>query len=357
VTGAPGLVDWGLAERTAGLVSGSPEPEAGSYRPDEVEAAGAEAVAVVGEYAGLGPVADPPRAELVNRRVWAGNALRTLAAAAAPLEQRAAGRLPGDGPVGGVARRLAGGAAGAEAGAAVGYAARRVLGQYDVTLFGEARAARLLFVAENMDKARRELDADPETFLRWVALHEATHVIQFERVEWLAGHVRGLAGELIDAAAEGLDSAALKELGREALAHPRDLLRRVLGGELTQMLADPRQRAVLDRLQATMSVIEGHAEFVMDAAAPEVGGDLAELRVKLEARRARRGGLGDAIGRLLGMDLKLRQYELGKRFCDDVVARSDEVALRRVWDAPEALPDLEELAEPEGWLERISASA
>jgi coenzyme F420 biosynthesis associated uncharacterized protein len=357
VTDGSPLVDWTLAERTAGLIGGSSDARAGDYEPAAVAATGAEAIDLVGEYAGLGTVAAPPRAELVSRRAWSDNALRTLADATLPVEHRLAERLSAAGPAGGVAQRVAGAAAGAEAGAAVGYAARKVLGQYDIALFGEARPARLLFVAENMDASRRELEADPEVFLRWVALHEATHVIQFERVDWLADHVRRLARELIDAAAGGIDAAALRGLARTALSHPRDLLRSLLRGELAQLLADPRQREMLDRLQATMSVIEGHAEHVMDSAAPELGDELADLRRRLDARRARRGGLGDAIGRLLGMDLKLRQYEQGKRFCDGVVAQSDEATLRRVWASPQALPDLQELADPGRWLARTTAIA
>ena len=57
------------------------------------------------------------------------------------------------------------------------------------------------------------------------------------------------------------------------------------------------------------------------------------------------------------MDLKLRQYKLGKQFCDGVVAGSDEATLRRVWASPEALPDLDELAHPQRWLARIAAAA
>ena len=75
---------------------------------------------------------------------------------------------------------------------------------------------------------------------------------------------------------------------------------------------------MLDRLQAAMSVIEGHAEHVMDAAAASTEPGYARLRERLDARRARRGGLGEVISRLLGMELKLRQYKLGKAFCDAV---------------------------------------
>ena len=188
-----------------------------------------------------------------------------------------------------------------------------------------------------------------------MALHETTHVIQFERVEWLAGHMRALAGGLIDGAAEGLDAAGVAAVARRLLRDPRELVRALLAGELSRLLADPERRRLLDRLQATMSVIEGHAEHVMDASAADLGPGLAELRRRLDERRSRRGGLGELIARLLGMELKLRQYELGKAFCDAVVAEAGPEALRTVWRSPADLPDLAELEAPRRWLERVAA--
>jgi coenzyme F420 biosynthesis associated uncharacterized protein len=237
---------------------------------------------------------------------------------------------------------------------AVGYVARKVLGQYDLALFGAPRPPRLLFVAENMAAARERLEADPELFLHWVALHESTHVVQLQRVPWLAGHLRELAGELLEGAARGLDGAGLRELGRSALRDPRAVVRSLLRGELTRLLADPEMRVTLDHLQAAMSVIEGHAEHVMDAASGELGPGIAELRRRLDRRRAERGGLRGVLGRLLGMDLKLQQYERGKAFCDQVVAQGGDAALRRVWDSPAELPSLAELDRPDLWLERTS---
>jgi coenzyme F420 biosynthesis associated uncharacterized protein len=246
-----------------------------------------------------------------------------------------------------------GAAAGAEAGAAVGYAARRVLGQYDVSLFGLERAPRLLFVSENLEAARLALDADRDLFLDWVALHETTHVVQFERIPWLAPHLRSLAGELIDGAADGVAVGGLGDLARRLLRDPGDLARALLRGELARVLANPAQRALLERLQATMSMIEGHAEHVMDAAGP-ARPELAQLRRRLDDRRARRGGLGEVVGRLLGMDLKLRQYALGKAFCDRVVARAGPEGLRLAWRSPDHLPTLTELEDPAAWLARVT---
>ncbi len=136
---------------------------------------------------------------------------------------------------------------------------------------------------------------------------------------------------------------------------PRELVRALLRGELARTLADPPRRRLLDRLQATMSVIEGHAEHVMDACAADLGPALTELRRRLDERRARRGGLGDLIARLLGMELKLRQYEPGRRSATRSSPRRGPTALRVVWRSPADLPDLAELDAPRRWLERVAA--
>jgi coenzyme F420 biosynthesis associated uncharacterized protein len=364
LTAPESLVDWGLAERAAStMIAGLPRmpgdvpPPSQPYEPSEVDAVCARALEAAADYAGLGEVESPPRPELIGRREWARTALAGLSEAARPIEARVAAELDLPGPLGGLARRAAGAGIGLEAGLAAGYAAKRVLGQYDVALFGPERPARLLLVGENLETARRTLEADRELFLIWVALHECTHVIQFERVDWLVPHLRALASRLIEGAADGFDAAAVGRLGRRLLREPRAVARAALRGELARMLSDPGHSETLDRLQATMSVIEGHAEHVMDAAAAELGADLGELRRRLETRRERRGGLSDLLARLLGMDLKLRQYRLGKAFCDRVVTEAGPDALRLVWRSPEDLPDLGEVEAPERWLDRVAVHA
>jgi coenzyme F420 biosynthesis associated uncharacterized protein len=359
------LVDWSLAERTAGAVIGgigplgrpAPAPAPDGYDAVTVAATCADAIDAAAAYAGLGPVAAPPRPELIDRRQWARTALATLAEAARPIEARVFAELELPGPLGPIARSVAGAAAGAEAGVAVGYAARRVLGQYDLALFGRERPGRLLFVTENLSAARRELGADPDLFLRWVALHESTHVVQFERVPWLTTHMRALAAELVSSAAAGLDPGTLAALARRLIGDPRAVVRGILRGEFARLLADPAAVATIDRLQAAMSVIEGHAEHVMDAAGGALGADVAELRRRLDRRRERRGGLGDVIGRLLGVDLKLRQYQRGKAFCDAVVGSGGPEALVAIWRSPDQLPDLAELEHPDRWLQRVSSAS
>ena len=61
--------------------------------------------------------------------------------------------------------------------------------------------------------------------------------------------------------------------------------------------------------------------------------------------------------RLLGMEMKMRQYREGKAFCDAVAQAGGPGLLRRVWDSPESLPDAAELADPARWVARSTAAA
>jgi coenzyme F420 biosynthesis associated uncharacterized protein len=357
------LVDWGVAARTAEVVGGlgSALDRVRNGPQSSIDAAVlatacAESLEAITTYTGLEARGPAPTPRLVDRREWARNGLETLAVAARPLETRVAGELTLPGPLGAAARRVVGTGVGAEAGVAMGYAARHVLGQYDVAILGPPRPARLLFVGPNLDAARLRLEADEAPFVRWIALHEMTHVAQFEGVGWLLAHLRELLERLIEGTAPGLDPRTLASgLGRRLRSRPRELARSLLRGELLRSLSDPAQRARFDRLQATMSAIEGHAEHVMDACASAVDTRVEELRRRLDARRRQRGGLGEVLARLLGIDLKLRQYERGKAFCDGVVESGGREALGLLWSSPAHLPEIAELERPRAWLDRVAA--
>ena len=350
--GDASLVDWGLARRTARVVASRGPHDVGSWVPGqaEVSAACEEALGAASAYTGLA-AQERPAPELVGREQWAHGALGTLGEASAQIEAKLDAELSMPGPLADLMRRLAGTAAGVEAGVAVGYAARRVLGQYDVSLIGARRAPRLLLVGPNIATARVELAAAPATFLRWIALHETTHVLQFEGVPWLEGHLRDLIGELIAGAGGALEP---RELARRMLrGDPRRLLRSILRGELVEALLGDGRRKVFDRLQGAMAALEGHAEHVMDVCAATVDPDIRDLRRRLELRRSSRAGLGDVVARLLGLESKLRQYRLGKTFCDAIVDRGGVEAQVALWKAPANLPSLEELEAPDRWLDRV----
>ena len=209
--------------------------------------------------------------------------------------------------------------------------------------------ARLLFVAPNLGHAADALDAEPDPLLRWVALHEITHALQFGGVPWLRPHLAGLVRELT--ASLDLDPGKLFS-GMPGLDDLRGLVDRVREGGLAAVVLGPERRAQMDGIQAFMAVLEGYAEHVMDAVGAEVIDDLPRLRAAMERRRADRTGLLRLFEKLIGMDMKLRQYEQGKRFCDGVVERAGIAGLNRVWERPDQMPTLAELDDPAGWLAR-----
>ena len=349
------LVDWSISRSLARTIASG--EDAPPLSPEEVTEVAGEALSLVLEHTGLEPQGPVPEAELVDREGWIDVNIGELQRLTAPLEARARADLRLPGPAGGLARRALGAIAGAEAGAIVGYASRRVMGQYVVSLAPqEGGPPRMLLVAPNLAAGAARIDADPRAFLRWVAIHEQTHSVQFAAVTWLRDHLADRVARIIDAASEGIDLGVLASRVRDLLgSDPRDLLRNVMQGELSRILAGPRQAALMDEIQAVMATIEGHAEHVMDVAIAEEP-ELADMRERMDERR-RSGGLTDAIARALGLGMKLRQYELGKAWADAVAAERGTAGLNAAFASPESLPSLAELHRPAAWLDRVGETA
>jgi coenzyme F420 biosynthesis associated uncharacterized protein len=348
-------VDWGLAERVGVLVAGDGPPD-DRVGQGELDAATAETVELVCDYTRLDPLGELPSPEAVGRPDWLRANLVAIRGASGELERRLASSLDIPGPLGGFARTTVGAAAGVEAGLALGYLARRVLGQYDVALVGPARPARLLFVAPNLAEAHRRLGSPSrEVLLRWIAMHEATHAIQFEAVPWLRDHIGRTIERLLTDASLRPELRDLREAARRLLSppDPRRIARALADGGLVGLLAGPRHLGLIRSLQATMTVIEGYSEHVMDAIGSRLDPAYGRLRELADAQRERQSALDALIGRLLGLDMKLRQYRVGKRFADAVAERAGIEGLNEVWRDPDSLPEPGELERPERWMGRV----
>lgn len=347
------LVDWRLAERIAVAVAGGEDAEGQVVppilRPQSFDGVCATALGLVGSYARLEPLVPIPEPELVGRAEWSRGVLATLGELTGELERSGSFELSLPGPLGRIGRSLVGIGTGTEVGLAAGYAARRVLGQYDIALVGAERPSRLLFVVPNLTATATELEIDIDDFVRWVALHESTHALQFAAAPWLRDHLGELIRGLLSRAGA---QVSLRELAGRIARNPKGAVSGFLRGDVAKALVGEAQAPALDRIQATMTVIEGHAEHVMDAAGGEFVPSVEALRANLERRRSRRGPLETIIARILGLDLKLRQYRQGKAFCDEVVAEAGIAGLNRIWTGPDALPSAAELELPGAWLER-----
>jgi coenzyme F420 biosynthesis associated uncharacterized protein len=346
------VVDWALAERIALALAGVGPRWDGDEEELRVESD--RAGQLVARYTGLKVKSRLPEAELIDRAEWARVNLSSFQHLSAEVEETLAERVSQAGRSDSVPQKLARAATGAEVGLAVGYLSQRVIGQYDVALIGPTRDPRLLFVGPNLSAARTRLDVDRTLFLRWIALHETTHAVQFSAVPWLRDHLGQIANELFQKAAIEVKPGEL--LARLARLNPRELIRSVAAGELATLLWTEPQRQLVDQLLAAMTIVEGYAEHVMDAVGDELDPGYAELRRRLERDRERRGPLDSLVSKLLGLEMKMAQYKRGKAFADEVVSLAGIRALNTVWSEPEALPTMEELDTPSEWIERTGAA-
>jgi coenzyme F420 biosynthesis associated uncharacterized protein len=342
------MVDWSLARQVARLAAGSGGE--GGDDPD-IAAVCSEMEGHVASYTRLRPATPVPGPELVTRAEWASVNLDTLAGLLDPVAERLEGRMEFAGPLAGVLKAGASATLAAEAGLVMGYVSQRVLGQYELSLLGGDAPPRLLFVAPNLRKAVRELRVEPEAFHRWICAHELTHVFQFQGVPWLREHMSGMMREYLASVDVRIDRGAAG--GLPSLPNPSRLVEAFREGGLAALVQTREQRALMARVQAAMAVVEGYSEHVMDVIARDAIPGHEKLRSAMDARRRSRSAPERIVERLLGLDFKLRQYELGKRFCDAVADAAGIEGLNRVWDSPEALPTAEELEAPEAWLERL----
>jgi coenzyme F420 biosynthesis associated uncharacterized protein len=354
------LIDWGAAQRVGELIAGSP-PSAG------VSAAAVEPLAHdfaqrVSEYSCLAMPAELPPLEAVDRPSWIAANLKTMRPVLATLTDRMGDGGGVAGPLRGPLRSASGLLLGAQVGALTGMLSQRVLGQYDLALLDSSVAPRLLLVAPNLAEAARNLGVDQEELVVWVTIHEVTHAVQFSGAPWLRDHLAALLTELIDGLHVTLGGKADDEQARAGgsrrpklpdASELREMIERARKGELLRLTLGEDRWRLVERMQSAMSLIEGHAEHTMDAVGAEVLPTLPKLRAAMTRRREGRGLPWRVLERLLGLELKLRQYEMGRRFCDEVVSEAGRQTLALAWSGPEALPSAAELERPSRWIVRM----
>jgi coenzyme F420 biosynthesis associated uncharacterized protein len=346
---APPMVDWALARSTAArLVKPGPTISADGALAAvaELREAAARAERYVTEVTGLDASSGSAPVLVVDRPGWIQANLDAFRLLMTPLTEKAASKISASPRAVGVGARVTG----AEIGVLLSYLAPKVLGQFDPFWTGEDGAqGRLLLVAPNVVEVERLLRVPPSDFRLWVCLHEETHRVQFTAVPWLRGHLLGLIDRLV--ATADFDDGVLAQVVRQAVKRIIEGIRE--GEELSviDLVQTPAQRAIVDDITAVMSLLEGHADVVMDSVGPEVVPSVAQIRAKFDARRQGQGP-DKIVRRLLGLDAKMRQYRDGAAFCRHVLDEVGMTGLNRVWTSPDTLPSRAEIANPQLWLIR-----
>jgi coenzyme F420 biosynthesis associated uncharacterized protein len=353
------MIDWQVATAT-GVRWVRPGPQVSMSEARKVVAELRQLADTVAEpvraLTGLPGSDDDGKVAVVDRAGWIRANVDGFRVVLDPLVQRMAERgLPQPGTV---VTAVGSRVTGMQAGLILAYLASRVLGQYELFLppdpdapGQDAPAGRLTLVAPNIVMVERELEVNPHDFRRWVCLHEETHRTQFTSVLWLRPYVQQQMTDFL--LASELDPASIYDRLRAAADAVGGAVRGGDGESLIEAIQTPRQREILDKMTSVMTLVEGHGDYVMDAVGPSVVPSVAEIRAKFSARRGSAGRIEQAIRRILGIDLKMKQYEQGSRFVTEVVNQAGMATFNKVWTSPETLPTKDELVTPSLWLERV----
>jgi coenzyme F420 biosynthesis associated uncharacterized protein len=342
------FIDWELAAATAARLGKSgpavSQAEAAAAVAD-LRRYAEEAKGHVSEFTGLTAGVACPPARVVDRKDWAAANIVGLREVITPLAERlSSGKAPGP-IIDAVGSRITG----LQAGTLLAYLSGRVLGQYDVL---SSDPGELLLVAPNIVETERRLAVLPRDFRLWVCLHEVTHQVQFTGVPWMRGHFLAELQAFVDESQ--LDGQHLVERLRQAAAAVSQAVREPDSSiSLLDLVQTPAQRAILERLSALMTLLEGHAEYVMDGVGPTVVPTVGEIRAKFDRRRQTANPLERLLRKLLGIEVKLRQYTRGNAFVRGVVDQAGMRGFHAVWQSPENLPTMPELSDPPAWVTRV----
>jgi len=351
------LIDWDLATATATRLA----PRGPRVTRDEafgavrqLRALAVEAEGHVAAFTGMAAPHPHEPASVVDRTGWIQGNVGGFEVVLQPLLDRMAARqaVKMGGPVvSAIGSRITG----TQVGLLLAYLSGKVLGQYELFLppeNGHARLGRLSLVAPNIVAAERQLGADPRDFRLWVCVHEVTHRTQFTAVPWLRSHMQDEISAFL--LASDLDPAAM--LGR--LRGIADAVRGRGGADaqgmsLLEAVQSPEQRAILNRLTAVMTLLEGHGEYVMNGVGPDVIPSVDEIGRKFSERRRGQNPADRLVRKLFGLDMKARQYAEGAAFVRAVVDDAGMASFNRVWTSPNTLPTRAEIANPALWMARV----
>ena len=349
--GTSALIDWDVAANAAKRFS-PPSPRVTRTEADEAVGQLYQATSSAAHHvAELTHLTEPPVSavtRVIDRPAWIDANAGGMRAVLSPFVEK----LTADNPVGRVAEGIGGRVTGVQAGLVLGFLSGKVLGQFE---FFDRPGGQLLLVAPNLVGVERQLKVDPTDFRLWVCLHEVTHRVQFTAVPWLRQHMLDEVTALTEAVET--DPAVIKQRLTGAVGELVKVARgQGDGSGVMALVASAEQRAVLDRITAFMSLVEGHAEYVMNAVSPSVIPSQEDIERRF-AQRRRKGGnpLDRLLRRLLGMEAKTRQYVDGSAFVRTVVDRIGIDDFNAIWTSKATLPTKEEIGEPLRWIARVHA--
>ena len=354
-------ISWDIAAKVASRVAGR-DPFASSYlyeslQPDFEELT-AQAEGLVTAETGLRPLLGPARARVTDRPGWVRANIASFRRLLRPVLTRFEDKLAesAGSPMGRVVQPVGRTITGAQIGTLLGWMSTRVLGQYDSLLMEDDNPEDqdlVYYVGPNILALEKRFAFPPREFRLWIALHEVTHRAQFTGVPWMRDHF----ASLVEATVSAADPDPKRFLA--ALGKAIELIRQgrnPLDDGLVALLATPEQAATLDKVSGLMSLLEGHGDVTMDRAAKDLIPNAERFSRVLRERRRKASAPVKLLQQAIGLDAKMRQYEAGEQFIAAVEAVGGPALLARAWEAPERLPTIGEINEPQRWVDRMATT-
>ncbi len=354
-------IDWGVARSVANKIAREQPDEItelqSKLEPDLLRLT-TQAEDLVASETGLVSLAGPARARVTGRMGWVEANLASFDRLARPLLRKFDDDAEEPGPIGKFLQPVSDAVgprfAGAELGAMLGWMSGRVIGQYDLLIVEDERPEDqdwVYYVGPNVTALEERYGFPPEEFRLWIAIHECTHRAQFTAVPWLRPYFLTQVEALLDAVDP--DPARILDAAKQVAANKRAGKDSGLDAGLSQLLASPEQKVVLDRITGLMSLLEGHGDVTMDRAGLGLIPSQPRFARVMSQRRKNASGLTKMMQKILGFEAKLAQYAEGESFIEAVEGAGGRELFDQVWVRAENLPTIDEIRSPATWVERI----
>lgn len=347
-----GLIDWEQARAVALRVSQweqAPIAERARRREQYAQLV-ARSEPLIAEYLQVQLPAPISRVYVADRREWLEANFASFAVVFQPIEELYQQIGARQSALATTIGQINGKLIGAQMGVLLGFLARRVLGQYDLSLLSpdpDIRGA-LYFVEPNIAHVQTQLGLSDEDFRLWIALHEVTHVFEFEAYPWVRGYFNDLLRQFLHQLSGQLSGAgALPQLLGRLVGQ------RGNGQHWIERMLTPEQQRIFDQLQALMSLVEGYSNHIMNAIGEQLLPSFHQIEARVQQRQQNRPLFDELFNRITGMDLKLAQYKQGEAFVNAVAERKGVAFINRVWERPEHLPSMDEIRNPQKWIARM----
>ncbi len=350
------MIDWEKVRATADRMNANSEQSAewrqhwNAYYAELVR----KVVPIIEEYAHTDFPRDLDTAKVVSRMDWVDANIASFKQLFEPIERlNREASLKANAVSQAVMGTINQTVISAEVGLLLGYLARRVLGQYDLSLLGKepVSTGKVYFVEPNINGTVQLLDVNGEEFRLWIALHETTHAFEFESHPWVRQHFNAILERYFSYVTDDLANASQNGgLGGFLNRLRQDNGR---GGGWIERVMTPEQHDLFQELQALMSIVEGYSNHMMNAIGAKLMPNYEQIKDRVENRQKNRSFVDKLFVKLTGLDLKMEQYHLGEIFVDSVVEKKGIDFANLMWAEAKYLPTLQEVKEPSRWISRV----